>query len=428
MNSSSKLASAITAACLLCSSIALPIVANGAEIDGKESVIESSSGYSFSVAGNAFEFFDYDHKISILGNPIPEGVDLSFDGSNISYYGLNDDGNLATVYFNTQADEGKGIVASNDEMIYISYDHGTMTEVVRNIGTIQLFGFDMSLADPSLPGMMKVFTASLGSFVQAWGATSADYSAVSNSTKLSGKVEYVKGKPVSLLLMDDNYITNLAGSPNEAFMANELGIYSGYQVVDGVDYNTFCFFGTNCDLYYYGYAPTNDGFKVLAMKGSVSQISDRVKSFTLNPVDMTKACDNSSQYLTKMASSLMAAQNYTSMNLDTIKLKKSLRLDWLRLSTVIEVSTATASGTLTYSNGVYSGELKDAKGNTEKISVTLSGKNFVVSALTTGVFTVACKDSCGSLNEANPTYNTKPNCRFSLTGLLLDWIFDWAWF
>ena len=429
MKKNKKTVIALAVLSLLTSSAAMPLAVSAAE-NVSNQIIEEISGYSVSVSDDIFDFYDYEHDISIIGGTLNNGKD-------ISYYGLNDEGNLATVYFNTEANEGKGVIASNDNMTYITYDNGEITEVKRDIGTLELFGFDMAGADSSLPGMMKVFTASLGSFVSAYSGTVGDYSAISNYAKASGAVEYVKGNRTSLILMDDNYITNQEGSADETFMANEWGIYSGYQVVNGVDYNTFCFFGSNNDVYFFGYSATGAGYRVLAMKGSVSQIGDREKVVTLSPVDVTRTSDNTSQYITKMAGSLMAAQGAVSTNLDTLKLVKTVKWSKCRLVPVIEASTSTASGTLLYSDGKFTGDITDASGNSDTLSVSVNCVNFIVNAKTTGVFTVANKGGTGSLKESNPTYksHSKPCCYqypcyipFWSCGWIYSCNLGWFWF
>lgn len=394
MKRNKKMVIAMLALAIAAGSGAVPMTVSAANAAGV--VSEALGGYTYSVAGDTFDFYDHDNRITILGGVLKGGKD-------ISYYGLNDDGDLATVYFNTQADEGKGVVITNDTMTYITYAGGAMTEVQRDIGTIELFGFDMSLADSSMEGMMKVFNASLGSFVQAYAGTLMDYSSLSSTGNHTGAVEYVKGSKTTLSLMDDNFITNLDGDADEAFLANEWGIYSGYQIVDDVDYNSFCFFGTNNDIYYYGYAKTESGYQVLTMKGTVSDVSDREKTVQLVPVDMTKTSDDASQYITKMASCLMGAQGHTSLNLDTLELKaheggkhhKNAR---------IEVSTSTASGVLAYDaeTDSYVGTIADENGNTEALSIQIKKNTFVVNAQTTGVFTIAKKGCKGSLAAANP--------------------------
>ncbi|MBR1554978.1 MAG: hypothetical protein IJ644_06240, partial [Oscillospiraceae bacterium] len=273
---------------MLAGTSAVSMISSAADTEAADVTAVAAENYAYTVDGDTYSFYDYQHQISIENGALKDGKDISF-------YGLNDEGNLATVYFNVQADEGMAVVVSNDAMVYITYAGGEMTETERAIGTVDLFGFDMSLADSTMTGMMKVFSASLGSFVQAYGGTLADYSAISGGGALSGAVEYVKAKAQNLILMDDNYITNQAGSANIAFMANEWGIYSGYQVVDGVDYSTFCFFGTQGDVYYYGYAKTESGYKVITMKGTVSEVDDRTKSVSLKPVDMSRTSDNASQ-------------------------------------------------------------------------------------------------------------------------------------
>ncbi len=429
MKKCKRMVIALTALSVLAAS-AMPITASAEEIDVQSQAAEELSGYIASVAGDVFDFYDYSNGISIIGGNLNNGKD-------ISYYGLNDEGNLATVYFNTEADEGKAVVVSNESMTYITYKGGEINEDVREIGTVDLFGFDMSLADSSLPGMMKVFTASLMSFVQAYSSSVGDYSAISTCSQASGSVEYVCGKQTTLNLMDDNYITNQDGS-EQTFMANEWGIYSGYQVVDGVDYNTFCFFGNNDDVYYFGYSPTGSGYKVLTLKGSVEQIDERQKLVSLSPVDMTRTSDNSSQYITKLGGCLSAAQGQAVTNLDTLKLVKTYKWSRCCLVPVIEASTSTASGTLSYKNGKFSGVIKDSDGNSETLTVSVNCANFVVNTQTSGVFTVANKCGTGSLKEANPTFykkSAKPccyqypcfipvwNCNWGY-----GWSFGWFWF
>ena len=356
----------------------------------------AAANYAYTVDGETFSFYDYQHQISITDGTLKNNKDISF-------YGLNDAGNLAVVYFNVEANEGKSVVAENGSMVYTTYANGETSEVSREVGTTDLFGFDMSFADSSMAGMMKVFNASLGGFLQAYSSSVADYSAISSSGSLSGKVEYVQAKPQKLILMDDNYITNQDGSANEAFLANEWGIYSGYQVLDDADYNSFCFFGTQGDVYYYGYAKTETGYKVVNMKGTVTEVDDRTKQVSLQPVDMRQTSDNASQYITKMASNLMAAQGKTSLNLDTLELYSTYRFVGRRRQYVIEASTSTASGTLVYENGAYTGTLTDENGNTEDLSVKINGWDYVVTSQSSGVFTVErYLGFSSSLADANP--------------------------
>lgn len=355
-----------------------------------------NTGYAYSADGDTFDFYDYTHKITIAGGTLKDGKDISF-------YGLNDEGNLAVVYFNVEADEGKGVVATNNEMTYVTYSHGEITEYTREIGTTSLFGFDMGLADSSMAGMMKVFNASLGSFLQAYSAEIGAYSAMSSGASASANIEYVKAFNQHLLLIDDNYITNFSCSPDETFMANEWGIYSGYQVVDGIDYNTFCFFGDNNDVYYYGYAKTDDGIRVLNMKGVVYEIDSRTKYILLNPVDMSRNSDNSSQYITKMASCLMAAQGQSSLNLDTLTIMPYVSFRKGRINYSLYAYTSTAEGCLEYADGKFSGEITDENGKSETLSVQAGCRNYVVTSQTAGVFTVA-KNTCGygSLSNSRP--------------------------
>ncbi len=430
MKKCKRMVIALTAFSVLAGSVA-PISAGAEESDVPDQAVEEVSGYTASVANDIFDFYDYDNGISIIGGTLNNGKD-------ISYYGLNDEGNLATVYYNTEADEGKAVVASNETMTYITYKGGEISEVVRDIGTVDLFGFDMSLADSSLPGMMKVFTASLMSFVQAYSSSAGDYSSVCSSAKAGNSVEYVRGRQTELSLMDDNYITNMDDGSEQAFMANEWGIYSGYQVVDGVDYNTFCFFGGSNDVYYFGYSPDESGCKVLTMKGSVEQISDREKIVSLSPVDMTRASDNASQYITKLGGCLSAAQGMAGTNLDTLKLVKTYKWSRCCLVPVIEASTSTASGTLSYKNGKYSGVIKDSDGNSETLTVSVNCTNFVVNTQTSGIFTVANKCGTGSLKESNPTYYKKyvKPCCYQYPCFIpvwnciwgYGWSFGWFWF
>lgn len=423
---------AIMTASMLAGTSVLPMISSASDAEENQEEIIASEGYAYTVDGDAYSFYDYQHQISIENGALKDGKDISF-------YGLNDEGNLATVYFNVQADEGMAVVVSNDAMVYITYADGEMTETERAIGTVDLFGFDMSLADSTMTGMMKVFSASLGSFVQAYGSTQADYSAISGGGALSGAVEYVRPKAQNLILMDDNYITNQAGSANTAFMANEWGIYSGYQVVDGVDYSTFCFFGTQGDVYYYGYAKTASGYKVIAMKGIVSEVDDRTKNVALKPVDMSRTSDNASQYITKMASCLMSAQGAASLNLDTLELSMTYQFTNKGLKPVISASTSTASGTLSYSNGVYTGTIQDENGNAEELSVKADYWTYVVTSKTSGVFTVDRYRNCSSsLADANPAtqcydfYYVFPTDWFSFWSPCWSWnsyssFYDFGW-
>lgn len=382
-----------------------------------DDVNEAPDGnYSYTVDGDTFSFYDYQHQITIENGTLKNEKDISF-------YGLNDEGNLAVVYFNVQANEGKSLVAENGSMVYITYSDGEITEVERNVGTTDLFGFDMSLADSSMAGMMKVFNASLGGFLQAYSTTQADYSAISSFDSLSGKVEYVQTRPQKLILKDDNYITNQDNSANEAFLANEWGIYSGYQVLDGTDYSSFCFFGTDGDVYYYGYAMTDTGFKVVSMKGTVSQKDDRTKIVSLKPVTLSRTSDDASQYMTKMSSNLMGAQGKTTLNLDTLELFTTYKFTGRRFQNVIEASTSTASGTLVYNNGVYTGKITDANGNEEELSVTLSYRNYIVTSQTAGVFTVErYRTFSSSLADSNPSVQYE-NCYYYAP---TSWFGDWS--
>ena len=406
---------------MLAGTSTVSMVSSASDAEAINEDIVAAKNYAYTVDGDTYSFYDYQHQISITDGALKDGKDISF-------YGLNDEGNLATVYFNVQADEGMAVVVSNDTMVYITYADGETTETERAIGTMNLFGFDMSLADSTMTGMMKVFSASLGSFVQAYGGTMADYSAISGGGALSGAVEYVKTSAQNLVLMDDNYITNQAGSENIAFMANEWGIYSGYQVVDGVDYSTFCFFGTQGDVYYYGYAKTETGYKVITMKGTVSQVDDRTKSVSLKPVDMSRTSDNASQYITKMASCLMAAQGGTSLNLDTLELYMTYQFTNRGIKPVIQASTSTASGTLAYNNGVYTGTIQDENGNAEELSVKADYWTYVVTSKTSGVFTVDGYRNCSSsLADSNPAvqycdfYYVFPSDWFDF------WTSCWSW-
>ncbi|MBR4320228.1 MAG: hypothetical protein IKP69_09325 [Oscillospiraceae bacterium] len=376
----------------------------------------AAENYAYTVDGENFSFYDYQHQISITDGTLKNSKDISF-------YGLNDAGNLAVVYFNVEANEGKSVVAENDSMIYTTYANGEISEVSREVGTMDLFGFDMSLADSSMEGMMKVFNASLGGFLQAYSTSQADYSAISNYGDLSGTIEYVQAQPQDLILMDDNYITNPEGSADEAFMANEWGIYSGYQVLDDADYSSFCFFGTQGDVYYYGYAKTETGFKVVNMKGTVTEIDDRTKQVSLQPVDMRWTSDDASQYITKMASNLMAAQGKTSLNLDTLELYMTYRFNGRRRQNVIEASTSTASGTLVYQNGVYTGTLEDENGNTEILSVKPTCWEYIVTSQTSGVFTVdRYIGFSSSLADSNPTAQCNYYYYFPT-----DWFWNPCW-
>lgn len=387
----------ISSLCMAAISIAAPMSANAAEIsDSSVSESISDAAYEYTVDGDTFSFYDNVHSISIVDGTLKDGKDISF-------YGLNEQGDLAVVYFNVLADEGKGVVVTNDSMVYVTYAGGNISEVERDIGATSLFGFDMSLADPSMAGMMKVFNASLGSFLGAYGTEAADYSSISSGASLTGKVEYVKGSHTDLILKDDNFITNLNWSGDEAFMANEWGIYSGYNVVNGVDYNTFCFFGDSNDVYYYGYAKTDSGYQVLNMKGTVRKIDDRTKYISLNPVDMSRTSDDASQYATKMSSCLMAAQGAKSMNLDSLTLYMSYKCERGWLVPQLYAGTSTASGFLKYDNGTFTGEITDADGNTETLSVKANCRDFVVTSKSAGVFTVARQSySYGSLTQARP--------------------------
>ncbi|MBE6876310.1 MAG: hypothetical protein E7496_06230 [Ruminococcus sp.] len=401
---------------MLAGTSAVSMVSSAADAEAINEETVAAENYSYTIDGDTYSFYDYQHQISIVDGTLKDGKDISF-------YGLNDDGNLATVYFNVQADEGMAVVVSNDAMVYINYAGGEITETERTVGTVDLFGFDMSLADSTMTGMMKVFSASLGSFVQAYGSTQADYSAISGGGALSGTVEYVRSRAQNLVLMDDNYITNQAGSANTAFMANEWGIYSGYQVVDGVDYSTFCFFGTQGDVYYYGYAKTESGYKVITMKGTVSEVDDRTKTVALKPVDMSRTSDNASQYITKMASCLMAAQGGTSLNLDTLELYMTYQFTNRGIKPVIEASTSTASGTLAYSNGVYTGTIQDENGNAEELSVKADYWTYVVTSKTSGIFTVDRYRNCSSsLADSNPA----AQCYDFYYVLPADWFSFWT--
>lgn len=400
--------------CIAAASAIAPMSANAALVPEDAAVTQSvaDTAYNYTVDGDTFSFYDNVHKISIVDGTLKDGKDISF-------YGLNDEGNLAVVYFNVEANEGKGVVVENDSMVYVTYADGEISEIGRDIGTTSLFGFDMSIADPSMAGMMKVFNASLGSFLGAYGAGTGDYSAICSTGKNSGMIEYVRGQRTELLLKDDNYITNLDWSNNEAFMANEWGIYSGYHVIDGVDYNTFCFFGDSDDVYYYGYAKTETGYKVLNMKGTVRKLNDRTKYISLKNVDMSRACDNSSQYAAKMSSCLMAAQGKKSMNLDTLKLYVTYQYEKGWLVPKVYAKTSTASGYLAYTDGSFAGEIKDADGNTEALTVKLDCRNYIVTSATAGVFTVA-RQTCyyGSLNESRPY----------LTSYDFGYYDPWFWF
>ncbi len=406
----------ISTICMAATSLIAPLSASAEELVPEADLTEavSVSDYDYSVDGELFDFRDNVHNITIAGGTLKDGKDISF-------YGLSDNGDLAVVYFNVIANEGKGVVASNDSMVYVTYADGEITEVSRDIGATGLFGFDMGLADPSMAGMMKVFNASLGSFLGAYGAETMDYSSISSSAPLSGKIEYTKGSWSELFLIDDNYITNPDGSANEAFMANEWGIYSGYQVVDGIDYNTFCFFGDSNDVYYYGYAKTETGYKVLNMKGVVYKLDDRTKYILLKPVDMSRTSDDASQYATKMSSCLMAAQGRKSMNLDTLTMYTTYKYEKGWFTPVIVAKTSTASGILTYSGGTFTGDITDADGNTETLSVKSNCTNYVVTSASAGVFTAA-KLICGiaSLSESRPYISNYNFCCYD------PWF--WCWF
>lgn len=419
-----NLLTALTALTMLAGIAAMPAAAEEPE-EMQEPVAET---YAYTVDGSTFSFYDYQHQISITDGTLKNDKDISF-------YGLNDAGSLAVVYFNVEANEGKSVVADNGSMIYTTYANGEISEVSRSVGTTDLFNFDMGLADSSMEGMMKVFNASLGGFLQAYSASIADYSAISSGGSLSGKIEYVQAQPQELILMDDNYITNADGSADEAFLANEWGIYSGYQVLGDVDYSSFCFFGTQGDVYYYGYAPTETGYSVVNMKGTVSEIDERTKVVSLQPVDMSWTSDDASQYSTKMASNLMAAQGRTSLNLDTLDLYMTYQFNGRRWKKVIEASTSTASGTLVYKDGVYTGTLTDADGNTEELSVKVDYWNYVVTSQTSGVFTVDRYN--GSLADANPAvqYNNYYyyfpmdwfwNCGYHYSSPC-NWFGGWNW-
>lgn len=418
MRKSRKIVISVLAVSLLGSMVAMPAAAADiAEMNGGSLLTEVSSGYSFSLADGTFDFCDHIHKITIDGSKIANAIDLRFDGRDISYYGLNDDGALAIVYFNTEADEGRGLIAGTDSMTYITYQNGSMTEVTREIGTAGLFGFDMANADSSLEGMMNVFNGSLFSFVGAFGTVSADYSAVCGGSAASGKAAYVKSERQKFMLVDDNYITNEAGSRNEAFFANEMGIYSGYEVVDGVDYNVFCFFGSNDDVYYFAYGLTDDGYRVMTMKGTAEQQNERVKKVRLENVDITKASDSASQYMMKMAACLAAAQGGASMGLDTMQIQQTVLWKRFCLVPALEVKTAFASGTLTLdcAKGVYSGSISDENGNAQSLSIALQGKNYVITAESVGTYTIANQCGYGSLKAANPSKakHTSPCCKSS---------------
>ena len=390
----------LTALCLFVGPAGISASAADSGVDPAGIVsAETASGYAYTVNGDSFDFFDYTRSISITGGTLKNGRD-------ISYYGLNDAGNLAVVYFNVEANEGKGVVAANDAMVYVTYANGEITEVERGIGATGLFSFDMSLADPSMAGMMKVFNASLGSFLQAYAAELGAYSAISSGGTDPGAISYVGGTEQHLLLMDDNYITNFAQSSSETFMANEWGIYSGYQVVDGVDYNTFCFFGDQDDVYYFGYAKTETGFQILNMKGNVYRIDDRTQYINLKPVHMNRTTDNASQYITKMGSCLMAAQGRTSLNLDSLRLQPFCQFSKGRFITAIYAYTANASGILNYENGAFTGSISDENGNAEPLTVQMNCKYFTVTSQSSGVFTVA-RNYCGygSLYNARPIAN-----------------------
>lgn len=393
MKKAERILSALTAVCIA-SSLSVPMYSAADEIIANDEVTISESaqesGYQCTVNGDIFSFYDNVHGISIIDGMLKNGRDISF-------YGLNNDGNLAVVYYNAIDDEGKSAVISNDSMIYTTYADGGMSEVERSVGTLELFGFDLSNADSSMEGMMKVFNASLGSFIQSYGASIMDYTGLCTNGTSSGAVQFVKADNVSLTLMDDNYITNSQGSSDETFMANEWGIYSGYRVIDGVDYNTFCFFGNNNDAYFYGYAATESGFKVVNMKGSVSAADSRTKIISFRNIDMSRTSDSASQYITKLAGCLMGAQGYPSLNLDTISLVMSYKLERCRLVPVIVAKTDTAYGILKYSNGVYSGTLKDSNGNSEELSVKANCRSFVVTTKTSGSFTVANRGLFGTL-------------------------------
>ena len=381
---------------------------------------ETSQAYSYTTDGETFSFYDYSHNITISDGSLKNGKDISF-------YGLNDEGSLAVVYFNTEANEGKGVVAGNDSMIYVTYENGEISEVERPAGTQQLFNFDMSLADSSMTGMMKVFNASLGGFLQAYSSSQKEYSTICDFGSESGTINYVNPQYTELILMDDNYITNKEDSANEAFMANEWGIYSGYNVIDGVDYSTYCFFGTHGDVYYYGFSKAENGFNVVTMKGTVSEVDERTKVVSLKSVDMSVPSDNASQYITKMAGCLMSAQGKTSLNLDTLTLDTAYQYTGKGFRTVIEASTSTASGTLTYNDGCYSGTITDENGNTEELSVKSYAKNYIVTSQTSGTFTVSKKKDfwgfyTGSLENSAPYAQQCVEPSFEW-----DWFFYWTY-
>lgn len=393
---SRKLLTSLLVVGMLSSMMAIPTSADTLTIGDSSSVEEVvMSGYNVDINGDTFTFNDYDNGISIVNGTLKNGKD-------ISYYGLNNDGNLATVYYNAVADEGKAVVITNDSMKYIYYSNGSIKEVDRAIGTLGLFNFDLSVADSSMAGMMKVFNASLFSFMQSYQSSLADYSAISNYSNPSGKVEYVRGpRTMTLSLYDDNYMTNNTNN-DEAFMANEWGIYTGYQVYKGVDYATFCFFGDSGDVYYFGYAITENGYKVLALKGNVAQVNDRTKTVKLSPVDLTRTSDDASQYVCKMMSSLLGAQMKTSLNLDTIEITPKRG--------ALSVKTSTASGTLSYSKGVYTGDITDANGNSETLTIKRGyyGK-YIVTSQTSGTFTVDSTFGYGSLADDKPVMNNSWN-------------------
>ena len=194
MKKAERILSALTAVCIA-SSLSVPMYSAADEIIANDEVTISESaqesGYQCTVNGDIFSFYDNVHGISIIDGMLKNGRDISF-------YGLNNDGNLAVVYYNAIDDEGKSAVISNDSMIYTTYADGGMSEVERSVGTLELFGFDLSNADSSMEGMMKVFNASLGSFIQSYGASIMDYTGLCTNGTSSGAYNE-DGKGLSLM-------------------------------------------------------------------------------------------------------------------------------------------------------------------------------------------------------------------------------------
>ncbi|MBR1554348.1 MAG: hypothetical protein IJ644_03020, partial [Oscillospiraceae bacterium] len=130
-----------------------------------------------------------------------------------------------------------------------------------------------------------------------------------------------------------------------------------------------------------------------------------------------------SQYITKMASCLMAAQGGTSLNLDTLELYMTYQFTNRGIKPVIEASTSTASGTLSYNNGVYTGTIQDENGNAEELSVKADYWTYVVTSKTSGIFTVDRYRNCSSsLADSNPAVQ----CYDFYYVLPSDWFDFWA--